>query len=70
LLIGGFIELKRGFVILPRLRLDPFWKRLLADSAADKNAAKRNRIVRLAVTFLIRSYSSRLFLSPSFFREK
>jgi hypothetical protein len=50
--------------------LAPFWKRLLADSAADKNAAKRNKMVRVAVTFLIRSCSSRLFLSPSFFREK
>jgi hypothetical protein len=40
----------------------------LADSAADKNAAKRNKIVRVAVTFLIRSYSSKLFLSPLFLR--
>jgi hypothetical protein len=43
LLIGGFIKFKRGFVILPRLCLDPFLKEILGRFRGGQKCRKKKQ---------------------------
>src|SRR5205814_7228830 len=71
LLVGGFVEIKGGFVVLPRLCLHPFLKERFGGfrggQKGRKNKQKCEGCCNLPHTLLL---ISAFPLSPSFFRGK